>query len=488
MPAEPRRDRVNNGPAALAAAALSTFFTHSALAQCPVRVWSGLDGGANWEVRALASYDEDGQGPGLAALFAGGGFGTFGGVQSLGIARWDGWQASTVGGGLTMDLSGLEHLRAQDDRVGLVPPGLYAGGEIDTAGGIPVSNLARWEDGGWHDVGGGVQPPPGAAFVWDTEFFDEDGDGPNPPVLFVGGQFGHAGGLPAEGLARWDGVSWSVVGGGLSNIQGTNAKVKALSIYDDDGPGPRPPALYVGGNFKWADGIECKGIARWDGANWEPVGGGLGSSVECLAVYDEDGSGPKNPSLFAGGQFGTPGIKRLENGVWVGPGGGTSQTVFALLVWDEDGPGPLPESLYAGGIFIALPNFGPANKIARWDGSKWYPVGQGVSGFGAGTQIGSMALFDEDGPGPIPEALYVGGLFYYAGDVETHHIARYGCPLPPTNCKPDCDLDGSLSIDDFICFQTMFAVSNAYADCEADGDLDIDDFICFQTLFAVGCP
>jgi hypothetical protein len=99
-----------------------------------------------------------------------------------------------------------------------------------------------------------------------------------------------------------------------------------------------------------------------------------------------------------------------------------------------------------------------------------------------------MALFDEDGPGPLPEALYVGGVFYYAGDVETHHIARYGCPLPPTNCKADCDADGALTIDDFICFQTHFALSSPAADCDLDASLTIDDFVCFQTLFAFGCP
>ncbi len=54
-------------------------------------------------------------------------------------------------------------------------------------------------------------------------------------------------------------------------------------------------------------------------------------------------------------------------------------------------------------------------------------------------------------------------------------------------CKPDCDASGGLDIDDFICFQTRFAISDPYADCDESGSLDIDDFICFQTFFAVGC-
>jgi hypothetical protein len=54
-------------------------------------------------------------------------------------------------------------------------------------------------------------------------------------------------------------------------------------------------------------------------------------------------------------------------------------------------------------------------------------------------------------------------------------------------CYPDCDGTGTLNIDDFICFQTSFAIGDPYADCDASGTLNIDDFICFQTFFAIGC-
>ncbi len=56
-----------------------------------------------------------------------------------------------------------------------------------------------------------------------------------------------------------------------------------------------------------------------------------------------------------------------------------------------------------------------------------------------------------------------------------------------TACYPDCDSSGGLSIDDFICFQTLFALGNLDADCDQSGSLSIDDFICFQTFFAIGC-
>jgi hypothetical protein len=54
-------------------------------------------------------------------------------------------------------------------------------------------------------------------------------------------------------------------------------------------------------------------------------------------------------------------------------------------------------------------------------------------------------------------------------------------------CYADCDGSAALNIDDFICFQTLFALGGTTADCDESGDLTIDDFVCFQTAFALGC-
>jgi hypothetical protein len=59
------------------------------------------------------------------------------------------------------------------------------------------------------------------------------------------------------------------------------------------------------------------------------------------------------------------------------------------------------------------------------------------------------------------------------------------CEAPA--CYADCDMNGSLVIDDFICFQTNFAIGDPSADCDGNTVLAIDDFICYQTFFALGC-
>ena len=71
--------------------------------------------------------------------------------------------------------------------------------------------------------------------------------------LYVGGYFTNVAGLPAGGLACWDGTNWSVPGGDLGVVFALHA--------DTNG-------LLVGGNFSlpgWTNPIT---LARWTGAEW----------------------------------------------------------------------------------------------------------------------------------------------------------------------------------------------------------------------------
>ncbi len=74
-----------------------------------------------------------------------------------------------------------------------------------------------------------------------------------------------------------------------------------------------------------------------------------------------------------------------------------------------------------------------------------------------------------------------------ARNLSTNKREGFIATIPGKDCMADCDASGELDIDDFICFQTRFAISDPYADCDSSGALDIDDFICFQTAYAIGC-
>ena len=205
-----------------------------------------------------------------------------------------------------------------DDGAG-AGPALYAAGSISQAGGILVSNIARWDGNAWSSVGVGLPATVRALTVFD------DGGG---AALYAGGDF--TGGR----VARWDGTSWTSLGSGVSG-----GDVYALAVHDDGGGA----ALFVGGSFTTAGGATANRIARWNGTTWSALGSGLGNTVRALVEHD-DGSAT-GLALYAGGSFTTAGgaganrIARWDGAAWSLDGGGCSGVVNALAVTDDGPPG-----------------------------------------------------------------------------------------------------------------------------------------------------
>jgi len=318
--------------------------------------WSPLGEGFNGAVNALASFD-DGSGP---AIYAGGAFTASGATGVTGIARWDGvaWQpvGAALGGPGTPTVYALA---VYDDGTG---PALHAAGNFTTADGVTVNRIARWDGDSWSALGSGL-----GSLVFTLCVFD-DGDG---PALYAGGWFTTAGGVSASRVAKWDGAAWSNLGSGVTG-GAVIVSVDALEVFDD-GSGP---ALYVGGNFGNAGGSPASRIARWNGASWSSLGsgvtGGDGSFtwVRSLHVFD-DGTGA---ALYAGGDFSIAGgqsagnIARWSGSLWSGLGAGVAlgnnnTTVLAMATFDDGGP-PAPALYVTGDFGVAGAN--SANNIARW--------------------------------------------------------------------------------------------------------------------------
>lgn len=59
--------------------------------------------------------------------------------------------------------------------------------------------------------------------------------------------------------------------------------------------------------------------------------------------------------------------------------------------------------------------------------------------------------------------------------------------IAPERCTADLDEDGSLTIFDFLAFQTLFDAGDLKADFDGDGALSIFDFLVFQNAFDAGC-
>jgi len=394
-------DGCGGGPALYAGGGFTTAGGAEAIriAKWDGTSWSTLGSGLNSWVKDLVVFD-DGSGGG-PALYASGDFTTAGGVEVNGIAKWDGTSWSALGSGMN---DWVHAMCVFDDGRG-GGPALYAGGDFTTAGGAEANRIAKWDGTSWSALGSGCNS---IVFVLQV-FHDGNGSG---PALYAGGQFTTAGGVDVNRIAKWDGTSWSAVGRGM------NDRVSALTIFDDGSGGG--PALYAGGSFTTADGVEANRIAKWDGTSWLALGAGMTSPAVHALTFFDDGSGGGS-ALFAGGWFmqagsvQVNGIAKWDGRSWSALGDGTDDAVWALAVFD-DGSGGGPE-LYAGGDFT-FAGGEMVNRIAKWDGTSWSALRAGMN-----NRVSTLAVFD-DGSGGGP-ALYAGGSFTTADGVSANRIAKW---------------------------------------------------------------
>lgn len=354
-------------------------------------------------------------------LYAGGSFTNAGGTLANHLVRRTAAGWAEVGGGLTVGNGGVYAMRVHDDGSG---PALYVAGKFTAAGGVPFQSIARWDGISWSDVGGGLTRNSGSVGeVYDLEVFD-DGSGPG---LYATGRFDLAGQTPVVNLARWRGGAWSDVGGGYLGALGGCCPY-SLHVHDD-GNGP---ALFVAGEAGVVGGtLSVNGIARWDGSNWQALGNGFTGGPfnfgAAMATFD-DGTGPK---LFVGGDFAQADgvtvqhIASWDGSTWQALGSGLAGTAFPYggngLVAFDDGTG---SKLYVTGLFETAGNAVSAS-IARWTGTTWESLEGGVQD-GSFTSAGVMHVFD-DGQGA---QLFVGGFFQIAGGMHANNLAVWSARRP----------------------------------------------------------
>lgn len=138
-----------------------------------------------YPVNALCLFD-DGTGP---SMYAGGKFQ----FPSRGVARWTGSEWQAVGKGVgNSSADSVEALSVFDDGGG---PTLFAAGRFTS----PGSGVVKWSGNAWTAMGAGIGRGSYPAEVRALAVFD-DGTG---PALYVGGQFQTAGGNPISQVAKW---------------------------------------------------------------------------------------------------------------------------------------------------------------------------------------------------------------------------------------------------------------------------------------------
>lgn len=221
--------------------------------------WSSLGSGVSSHVYAVGALSNGG-------LVAGGLFSNAGGMPVSNIARWDGTSWSSFGSGTNSNINSLTELPNGD---------IVAGGIFTMAGASNVNCIARWNGAAWFPVGGGVAGAMNPSVSTDVVVLHvlPNGD------LIAGGNFSAAGGVPAAGIARWDGLTWSPLGSGLPGVV---QDVRSM-------PNGDLIAVYVAAGGS-------SGVRRWDGASWSNTGSTFQGYVWTAAVADEG-------ELFVGGDF-----------------------------------------------------------------------------------------------------------------------------------------------------------------------------------------
>ncbi len=285
-------------------------------------------------------------------LFAGGEFRDAGGDPAADyIAVWDnsGWMAMGPEGSLDGYVYAI--LENADGHI-------VAGGEFYDAGGDPDADyIALWNGVTWSSMGGSGT---GLDSAVHALVLADDGR------VFAGGEFYDAGGDPdADYVAVWNGVTWGALvgpGGGIDNT--------VLDLVVDDAGN-----LYAGGKFDDAgNDLDADGVAKWDGTSWTSLGGpgsGIDSDVYSVAVDDLG-------RVYVGGDFfdfgGNPdanGIVMWNGASWDALGSGLNHIAWDLAI---DGVG----NLYAVGEFDSENEPGHPDHIAMWDGVSWSHLGSGL--------------------------------------------------------------------------------------------------------------
>lgn len=213
----------------------------------------------------IARWDVSGQswsalGSGLDALasellvapngdvYAAGPFTSAGGLPTEGIAKWDPDTSSWSAFG-----TGLSNLDGSDPLVRdleMLPSGdMIIAGEFDTAGSVAVNSIARWDGTEWHSLGDGLTDSSGDPARVEGLAVGDNGD------LFAGGNFTQSGMQPLGKLARWDGAGWSIVGPSLGESGIEGVMVDALALLGPD--------LFVGGDFGRAGGLVAANFAHF---------------------------------------------------------------------------------------------------------------------------------------------------------------------------------------------------------------------------------
>lgn len=231
-------------------------------------------------------------------------------------------------------------------------------------------------DGVWQDIGGGFGTSANAT-VSQIAIDRERGR-----VYFVG-DYEEAGGVYMGGVTWWDGTEFHNMDDGVNTVLGSAKGAQAIAIAPNGD-------VWVAGDFVTVGSAAAttSGLAKWDvvAETWTAYNITFGETLDNrYLLFDSEGN------LYLIGRFtGWNGdadadrIVKYDGTTWTPLGTGLNDRAFAGAL----GPGDL---VYVGGLNTTADGV-TVNQIAYWDGTTFNAMAGGVSGGGQVTAI--LALSD----------------------------------------------------------------------------------------------
>lgn len=264
---------------------------------------------------------------------------------------------------------------------------LYVGGWFEHFNGNPVNRIIKYDGINWQPVGAGIFVPSNVTGGVEKMISF------NGKLIALGG-FTGAGSVNANQIASWDGVVWDTLGSGITGL----SSIPSMCVFNNK--------LYVFSQISNAGGVPVQNAAMWNGSNWFALGNGINgwpvSSIgydNCIYVGLWIGQGnPSSMIIKWDGVSWTNVEQNLNNTSWN----------IALDLIEFNG------CLYTAGLIDVIDGVATSN-IARYDGTAWHPVANGVNGFGYFFTV-------------LNNELYLTGDFTNSGPTIVNYIVKFDQP------------------------------------------------------------
>ncbi|GIV55074.1 MAG: hypothetical protein KatS3mg039_1592 [Candidatus Kapaibacterium sp.] len=223
--------------------------------------------------------------------------------------------------------------------------------------------------------------------------------------IIVGGFFRYFLGMDAYSLALWNGQRWMpLLTGGAISVTGSVGSISAIAV------GPHGE-LAIAGQFARIGGTSATNLAIYDWQTVRQIPGTIDGTITTLAWVGND--------LYVGGAFnsidgiaGTSGIARWDGSQWHALGEGIGDGNVSVIYPDRT-------DLYVGGSFRRAGQV-QTSAVARWDGSQWHALGEGLVGETANAPAQVLTL------GKLWDgSIVAGGDFYRSGTQLVRYLARW---------------------------------------------------------------